>query len=87
MKRAPVTAVLADRLSMLRPEMNPNRRSCGADQNNGQPINRQQKGSRPPRPARNNTAMMGEGRIDAPASSRPMLREQSRRSRCPTFPK
>jgi hypothetical protein len=35
----------------------PNRRSCGADQNNGQPIKRRQR-SRPPRPARNNTAMM-----------------------------
>jgi hypothetical protein len=86
MKRAPVTAVLADRLSMLRPEMNPNRRSCGADQNNGQPINRQQKGSRPPRPARNNTAMMGEGRIDAPASSRPMLREQKSPITVPNVP-
>ena len=30
MKRAPVTAVLTDRPSMLRPEMIPNRRSCGA---------------------------------------------------------
>jgi hypothetical protein len=44
MKRAPVTAVLTDRPSMLRPEMKSlNRRSCGADQNNGQPIKRRQK--------------------------------------------
>ena len=44
MKRAPVTAVLTDRPSMLRPEMkSPDRRSCGSDQNNGQPIKRQQK--------------------------------------------
>ncbi len=47
----------------------PDRRSCGSDQNNGQPIKRQQ--NRPPRPV-NNTATMGESRIDAPASSRPM---------------
>jgi hypothetical protein len=44
MKRAPVTAVLSGRPSMLRPEMKSlNRRSCGSDQNNGQPIKRQQK--------------------------------------------
>src|ERR1700736_2143686 len=65
----------------------PDRRSCGSDQNNGQPIKRQQKKPRPPRPARNNTATMGESRIDAPASSsRPMLCEQKSPITVPNVP-
>ena len=63
----------------------PNRRSCGADQNNGQPIKRQRE-KPPPRPARNNTAMMGESRIDAQASSRPMLCEQKSPITVPNVP-
>jgi hypothetical protein len=44
------------------------------------------KRSRPPRPARNNTATMGESRIDAPASSRPMLCEQKSPITVPNVP-
>jgi hypothetical protein len=50
--------------------------ACGSDQNNGQPIKRQQK----------NTATMGESRIDAPASSRPMLCEQTSPITAPNVP-
>ena len=64
----------------------PDRRSCGSDQNNGQPIKRQQKKPRPPRPAKNNTATMSESRIDAPASSRPMLCEQKSPITVPNVP-
>jgi hypothetical protein len=57
----------------------PNRRSCGADQNNGRPIKRQRE-KPPPRSARNNTA------IDAQASSRPMLCEQKSPITVPNVP-
>ena len=63
----PVRAVLTGRPSMLCPDMKcPTAAPCGFDQSNGQSIKRQ-KIYRPPRCARNNTAMMGEIRIDAPS--------------------
>jgi hypothetical protein len=44
MKRAPVTAVLTGRPNHVASgDEIPDRRSCGSDQNNGQPIKRQQK--------------------------------------------
>jgi hypothetical protein len=75
-KRAPVTAVLTGRPSMLRPEMK-SPTAVAAALNKQRSANKTTaKEAAPPRPARNNTATTGGSRIDVPASSRPMLCEQ-----------
>jgi hypothetical protein len=62
----------------------PDRRSCGSDQNNDQPMKRQQK--RPPTASCQEQHRHDESRIDAPASSRPMLCEQKSPITVPSVP-
>ena len=65
----------------------PDRRSCGSDQNHGQPIKRQQKN--PPTASRPGTTPRRWARAGLTLQRRrgPCYAGRSRRPRCPTFPK